>query len=77
MKMARNFRIKKLKISCLILYLPTNVLDLDPHRDGEYGSGTDPKAAKIITPDKLMEPVFGKERIKAFGMSKYLKDHLS
>ncbi len=30
-----------------------------------------------FTPDKLMEPVFGSERIHAFGMTKYLGDHIS
>jgi len=37
----------------------------------------DPENKQWFTPDKLMEPVFGKEKIKAFGMAKYLKDHLS
>merc|ERR1711988_84024 len=26
---------------------------------------------QFFTPDKLMEPVFGSEKIKAFGMAKY------
>ena len=30
-----------------------------------------------FTPDKIMEPVFGKERQKCFGMSKHLKEHLT
>ena len=30
-----------------------------------------------FTPDKTMEPVFGKERQKCFGMSKHLKEHLT
>ncbi len=30
-----------------------------------------------FTPDKLMEPVFGSERIHAFGMTKYLGNHIS
>jgi hypothetical protein len=29
-----------------------------------------------MAPDKLMAPVFGQEKIKAFGMAKYLKTHL-
>merc|ERR1711994_83812 len=37
----------------------------------------DPENKQYFTPDKTMEPVFGKDRIKAFGMSKYLKEHLS
>ena len=30
-----------------------------------------------FTPDKVMEPVFGTERQKCFGMSKHLKEHLT
>jgi upstream activation factor subunit UAF30 len=37
----------------------------------------DPENKQWFTPDKLMEPVFGSERIKAFGMSKFLGAHLS
>ena len=37
----------------------------------------DPANKQFFTPDKLMAPVFGKEKIKAFGMAKYLKTHLS
>ena len=37
----------------------------------------DPENKQFFTPDKLMEPVFGKEKIKAFGMAKYLKEHLN
>ena len=37
----------------------------------------DPENKQWFTPDKLMEPVFGGEKIKAFGMAKYLKEHLS
>merc|ERR1712219_57777 len=37
----------------------------------------DPENKQWFTPDKLMAPVFGTEKIKAFGMAKYLKDHLS
>jgi upstream activation factor subunit UAF30 len=37
----------------------------------------DPKDKQWFTPDKLMKPVFGSERIHAFGMIKYLGDHTS
>ncbi|XP_023349362.1 protein TRI1 [Eurytemora carolleeae] len=37
----------------------------------------DPENKQFFTPDALMEPVFGNEKIRAFSMSKYLKDHLS
>ncbi len=37
----------------------------------------DPENKQWFTPDKLKEPVFGSERIKAFGMSKFLGAHLS
>ena len=37
----------------------------------------DPANKQWFTPDKKMAPVFGTEKIKAFGMSKYLKAHLS
>ena len=37
----------------------------------------DPENKQWFTPDSLMEPVFGGERIKAFGMAKYLKEHLT
>ena len=37
----------------------------------------DPENKQWFTPDKTMAPVFGTEKIKAFGMSKYLKEHLS
>ena len=37
----------------------------------------DPENKQWFTPDTLMEPVFGGERIKAFGMAKYLKEHLT
>merc|ERR1712179_12543 len=36
----------------------------------------DPENKQMFTPDKLMEPVFGKEKLRAFGMAKYLKNHL-
>nr|ALS05145.1 SWIB domain-containing protein [Paracalanus parvus] len=37
----------------------------------------DPENKQFFTPDAKMEPVFGSERIKAFSMSKYLKEHLA
>ena len=37
----------------------------------------DPENRQFFTPDAKMEPVFGNERIKAFSMSKYLKEHLT
>merc|ERR1711962_1475279 len=37
----------------------------------------DPDNKQFFTPDALMEPVFGNEKMRAFAMSKYLKDHLS
>jgi upstream activation factor subunit UAF30 len=37
----------------------------------------DPDNKQFFTPDKKMEPVFGSEKIRAFSMSKFLKDHLS
>merc|ERR1712076_85025 len=37
----------------------------------------DPEQRQYFTPDKAMEGIFGKERIKCFSMSKYLKEHLT
>ena len=37
----------------------------------------DPENKQYFTPDATMEPVFGSERMKAFSMSKYLKEHLT
>merc|ERR1711978_27469 len=37
----------------------------------------DPENKQYFTPDELMQPVFGTEKMRAFAMSKYLKDHLS
>jgi chromatin remodeling complex protein RSC6 len=37
----------------------------------------DPENKQWFTPDKKMALVFGSEKIKAFGMTKYLKNHLS
>merc|ERR1711890_59172 len=36
----------------------------------------DPINKQYFTPDKAMEPIFGTEKIRAFGMSKFLKEHL-
>ena len=33
----------------------------------------DPENKQWFTPDKTMAPIFGEEKIKAFGMLKYLK----
>merc|ERR1712027_106142 len=37
----------------------------------------DPENKQYFTPDEKMAPVFGTEKIKAFGMAKYLKTPLS
>ena len=37
----------------------------------------DPENKQFFKPDKKMEPIFGKERIRAFGMAKFLKGHLN
>merc|ERR1712098_427213 len=37
----------------------------------------DPENKQWFTPDKTMQPIFGKEKIKCFSMSKYLKEHLT
>jgi len=37
----------------------------------------DPENKQWFTPDKKMQPIFGKEKIKAFGMVKYLKGHFT
>ena len=37
----------------------------------------DPANKQYFTPDAKMAPVFGTEKIRAFGMTKYLSDHLS
>ena len=37
----------------------------------------DPENKQFFTPDATMEPVFGNERMKAFSMSKYLKEYLT
>ena len=35
----------------------------------------DPENGQFFTPDKKLEAIFGTEKIKAFGMTKYLKGH--
>merc|ERR1711973_417621 len=37
----------------------------------------DPENKQFFKPDKKMEPIFGKDNIRAFGMTKFLKSHLS
>merc|ERR1711915_155188 len=37
----------------------------------------DPENKQWFTPDSTMAPIFGKEKIKCFSMSKYLKEHLT
>ena len=37
----------------------------------------DPENKQFFTPDKKMSKVFGKDKIRAFSMSKYLSDHLT
>merc|ERR1739844_854965 len=36
----------------------------------------DPDNKQYFTPDKAMEGIFGTEKIRAFGMAKFLKGHL-
>ena len=37
----------------------------------------DPENKQFFKPDKKMEPIFGKDKIRAFGMAKFLKTHLT
>ena len=37
----------------------------------------DPENKQYFKPDKTMEPIFGKENVRAFGMAKHLKAHLT
>jgi upstream activation factor subunit UAF30 len=37
----------------------------------------DAENKQFFKPDKKMEPIFGKEKVRAFGMAKFLKGHLS
>jgi upstream activation factor subunit UAF30 len=37
----------------------------------------DPENKQYFTPDKKMAKVFGTEKIRGFGMAKFLSDHLT
>merc|ERR1712055_1173983 len=37
----------------------------------------DPENKQYFVPDKKMEPVFGKDKVRAFGMAKFPKAHLT
>merc|ERR1712130_122105 len=37
----------------------------------------DPENKQYFVPDTKMQPIFGKEKIGAFGMAKFLKTHLT
>ena len=37
----------------------------------------DPENKQYFTPDAKMIPIFGKDKIRAFGMVKFLKTHLT
>merc|ERR1712073_52692 len=37
----------------------------------------DPDNKQFFTPDAKMQPIFGKEKVRAFGMAKHLKAHLT
>jgi len=37
----------------------------------------DAENKQYFTPDKKMEPIFGTEKVRAFGMAKFLKPHLT
>merc|ERR1712106_319874 len=37
----------------------------------------DSENKQFFNPDKTMEPIFGKEKVRAFGMAKHLKGHLT
>merc|ERR1711962_1408737 len=36
-----------------------------------------PDNKQYFTPDAKIEPIFGKDKVRAFGMAKFLKAHLS
>lgn len=36
-----------------------------------------PENKQFFKPDALMQPVFGEDQVRAFGMTKALKNHLS
>merc|ERR1712059_85137 len=37
----------------------------------------DPENKQYFVPDDAMKPIFGEEKVRAFGMAKYLKTHLT
>jgi len=37
----------------------------------------DPENKQYFVPDEKMIPIFGKEKVRAFGMAKFLKTHLT
>merc|ERR1712224_231669 len=37
----------------------------------------DPDNKQYFTPDEKMKAVFGEEKVRAFGMAKFLKEHLT
>lgn len=37
----------------------------------------DPENKQFFKPDAKMQPIFGKEKVRAFGMAKFLKTHLT
>merc|ERR1712029_216090 len=37
----------------------------------------DPENKQYFTPDAKMIPIFGKDKVRAFGMAKFLKTHLT
>merc|ERR1712045_908770 len=37
----------------------------------------DPENKQYLTPDAKMIPIFGKDKVRAFGMAKFLKTHLT
>jgi upstream activation factor subunit UAF30 len=37
----------------------------------------DPENKQFFNPDKKMIPIFGTEKVRAFGMAKHLKTHLT
>merc|ERR1711942_127788 len=37
----------------------------------------DPENKQYFTPDAKMKPIFGTEKVRAFGMAKFLKPHLT
>lgn len=37
----------------------------------------DPENKQFFVPNKKMQPIFGTDKVRAFGMAKHLKAHLS